>query len=54
MGISTGTSKSARWPSSVRVVFPPGKSGPEISQEIWGFEIFHFSGNLDLGKFFVH
>ena len=29
-------------------MFPPGKSG----QEIWGFEISHFSGSLrrDLGK----
>ena len=35
-----------------QVVFPPGESRREISQEIWGFEIFRFPGNLcrDPGK----
>ena len=38
------------------VVFPPGKSGREISWEIWGFEIFCFPVNLcrDSGNFFFH
>ena len=36
------------------LVFPPGKSRREISQEIWGHKISHFLGNLrwDPGKFF--
>ena len=35
-------------------MFPPGKSGREISPEIWGFETSRFPRNLcrDPGKFF--
>ena len=37
-------------------MFPPGKSGRDISREIWGFEIFRFPGNLcrDPGKLFLY
>ena len=36
------------------LAFPLGKSGQEISREIWGFELSRSQGNLcrDLGKFF--
>ena len=38
------------------LVFPPGKSGREISREIWDFEISRFPVNLcrDPGKFVLH
>ena len=39
----------------LKLVFPPKKSGREISREIWGFEISRFPGNLcrDPGNFFM-
>ena len=50
----TGPYTDTQWRALFQVVFPPGKSGWEISQEIWGFEISRFPAILcqDPGKFF--